>query len=352
MSWLSDSVVNHLRRVTDLPDLSHTKYRCLEKIATGGMGTVYLAEDTQLRRQIALKILTLPDSPGELADRLMQEARIIAALEHPGIVPIHDVGALADGRVFYTMKLVKGRRLDEQVKQVSSLPELLRLFQKVCEAVAFAHSHRVIHRDLKPENIMVGDFGEVLVMDWGLAKVLSPNMRPQTSTDRPGRAEKDSPTLKNSRTTEHGTVLGTPAYMAPEQARGEIDQLDERTDVYALGAILYFLLTGAHPMASDSASGENLEPQPVRPRKKNPKIPKQVAAIYFKAAAPDKTTRYESARHLSADIERFLNGQPVSSYRESIFETLGRWISKNKFVVALLLVYVIVRFLIYFLSKI
>jgi serine/threonine protein kinase len=351
MSWLSDRVVNHLRRVTELPDLSETKYRCLEKIATGGMGTVYLAEDTQLQRQIALKILTLSDQPGELANRLMREARIIAALEHPGIVPIHDVGSLPDGRVFYTMKLVKGHRLDEHVRQISSLPELLRLFQKICEAVAFAHSRQIIHRDLKPENIMVGDFGEVLVMDWGLAKVLLPNRQPLTSTGHPGGAEKDSPRLKNSRTTEHGTVLGTPAYMAPEQARGEIDQLDERTDVYALGAIIYFLLTGSHPMASGSKGAEHSESPPIRPRKKNPKIPKPMEAIYFKAIAPDKTARYESACHLSADIERFLNGQPVSSYRESVFETLGRWISKNKFVVALLLVYLIVRFLIYFLSK-
>jgi len=180
MTWLSDKTLNHLRKVTNLPDLSNTKYKCLQKVASGGMGTIYVAEDTQLHRKIALKILDIPDPDGDLAQRMQQEAYIIAVLEHPSIVPIHDVGTLPDGRIFYTMKFVKGRTLTNEVKKSTAMPEFLRIFQKLCEGVAFAHSHDIIHRDLKPENIMVGDFGEVLVMDWGLAKLLSPDNKSQT----------------------------------------------------------------------------------------------------------------------------------------------------------------------------
>ncbi|HEX9653216.1 MAG TPA: serine/threonine-protein kinase [bacterium] len=348
MSWLSDNVLNHLRSITELPDLSHTKYRCLEKVASGGMATVYLAEDTELRRPIALKVLTVGDRHGDLAERMMQEARIIAALEHPSIVPIHDVGTLPDGRVFYTMKFVNGRRLDEYVKQTPSLPERLRVFQKICEAVAFAHSRQVIHRDLKPENVMIGDFGEVLVMDWGLAKLLGHDT---AEPERKASGElsfefSNSPHL-SAKTTEHGTVMGTPAYMSPEQGRGDIKEVNERSDVYALGAILFFMLTDTPPQPNDS-----LQPQSrLKPRQINKKVPKQAEAICLKALSPDKNDRYASARQLSEDIERFLNGLAVSSYHESPLEKFGRWISKNKFVVTLVLVYAITRFLIYFLSR-
>src|SRR5215813_2064128 len=136
------------------------------------MGTVYRAVDTELERQIAIKVLNGPEAGEDIARRMVREAQIIARLEHPGIVPVHDVGALPDGRVFYAMKYVRGRRLDEYAAETESIRDRLRKFQAACDAVAFAHAHGVIHRDLKPQNIMIGSFGEVLVLDWGVAKIL------------------------------------------------------------------------------------------------------------------------------------------------------------------------------------
>ncbi|MEW6208583.1 MAG: serine/threonine-protein kinase, partial [Acidobacteriota bacterium] len=170
MKWLSDKTLDRLREAAETPDLTGTPYRIIGKIARGGMGAVFLAEDSKLDRRVAIKITA--DPSGELARRLAAEARIIARLEHPGIVPVHDAGTLDDGRVFYVMKHVEGDRLDEHVKKIDSLSDRLRIFQKVCEAVSFAHARGVLHRDLKPENIMVGQFGEALVMEWGVAKIL------------------------------------------------------------------------------------------------------------------------------------------------------------------------------------
>src|SRR5687768_15835226 len=154
------------------PDFSSTKYTFVRELGHGGMGTVYLAEDGELNRLVAIKVLNTPEVTNDLRRRMIREAQIIARLEHPGIVPVHDVGELPDGRVFYAMKLVRGVRLDEYAANTSSMRERLRKFQAVCDAVAFAHAHGVIHRDLKPQNIMIGSFGEVLVLDWGVAKIL------------------------------------------------------------------------------------------------------------------------------------------------------------------------------------
>ncbi|MGH9551745.1 MAG: serine/threonine-protein kinase, partial [Terriglobales bacterium] len=169
MKWLSDQALDRLRAAADAPDLSGTGYVLLDKLGAGGMGGVFRVEHTALGRQVALKVIGIVDSSGEFSARLLREARIIARLEHPGIVPVHDVGTLPDGRVFYTMKLVQGRQLDQQREELGGVPERLRTFQKICDAVSFAHAHNILHRDLKPQNIMVGPFGEVLVMDWGLA---------------------------------------------------------------------------------------------------------------------------------------------------------------------------------------
>ena len=169
MTHLDDGALAHLRRALREPDLSGTRYELVGVAGTGGMGTVYVVQDSELGRRVALKVLDVQDA--EVEDRLRREARVLARLEHPGIVPVHDVGRLSDGRAFYTMKLVEGERLDLYAQREVSLLERLRVFLRIAEAVAFAHARGVLHRDLKPQNVMIGSFGEVLVLDWGLAKV-------------------------------------------------------------------------------------------------------------------------------------------------------------------------------------
>src|SRR5882724_4512944 len=250
MRFLSDSALERLREGAEAPDLSGTRYRLLDRIARGGMGVVYAAEDEQLQRRVALKILDSSAANGDFANRLIREARVLAALEHPGIVPVHDVGTLADGRVFYTMKFVEGQRLDKHIESVTAVPDRLRLFLRICEAIAFAHVRGVLHRDLKPANIMVGPFGEVLVMDWGLAKILrSGDSNAARSADpeatifeKPKQSALSGDATEISVVTGHGTILGTPGYMSPEQARGDVELLDSRSDIYSLGALLRFLL--------------------------------------------------------------------------------------------------------------
>jgi serine/threonine-protein kinase len=163
MKWLSDDKLNHLRTIVGDPDFSSTKYTFKRELARGGMGTVYLAEDRELNRLVAIKVLNTPDVNDDFRQRMIREAQIIARLEHPGIVPVHDVGVLTDGRVYYAMKFVRGSRLDEYAAAGASLRDRLRKFQAVCDAVAFAHAHGVIHRDLKPQNIMIGSFGDVVL---------------------------------------------------------------------------------------------------------------------------------------------------------------------------------------------
>ena len=312
MKWISDDKLDQLRTLVANPDFSSTKYTFVKELARGGMGTVYLAEDTELDRHVAIKVLNTPDVTEDLRNRMVREAQIIARLEHPGIVPVHDVGRLPDGRVFYAMKYVRGSRLDEYAAENRAIKDRLRKFQAVCDATAFAHAHGVIHRDLKPQNIMIGSFGEVLVLDWGVAKILGRGFS-RINTDWPA-----------------GTIVGTRDYMSPEQARGEIEQLDERTDIYSLGAVLYFLLT-------------NKAPGDARPRSVNPAVTKPAEAICMKAMARTRDERYSSASELSADIGRLLDAEPVSAYRESAFEKVSRWTGKNRFLVLLVLAYLLMR---------
>jgi eukaryotic-like serine/threonine-protein kinase len=308
---LSKDSVRRLQAAVEDPDLEGTRYRLIELIGRGGMGSVYLVEDIELQRKVALKVMNLTDPAGDISKRMWKEAQIVAQLEHPGIVPIHDVGVLPDDRVFYAMKYVQGSRLDEYRSKGATQAEVLRLFQKICEAVAFANAHGVIHRDLKPENIMVGPFGEVLVMDWGVAKVLQ-NSDPNLPAHYKSWGDSET-------NTQHGTIIGTQGYMSPEQARGEIDSLDQRSDVYSLGAILSFLLS---------------------------ETDKRLSAICKKAMAELPADRYPGAEQLATDIAHFSDQQPISAYRENVVERALRWIDRNRFVVYLVVTYLILRFLV------
>jgi serine/threonine protein kinase len=273
---LSDRVVARLRDAVDEPDLQGTRYTRRRLLGRGGMGSVYAVFDAVLERDVALKVL-MADA---VADRLLTEARVVAQLEHPGIVPVYDTGVLADGRAYYTMKLVEGVHLDAFIRETSSLSERLRVFQTLCDAVAFAHSRGVVHRDLKPANVMVGPFGEVLVMDWGIG------------------------------------VAGTPAYRAPEQTEPGRD-IGPAADVHALGVILRALL----PSAS-------------RP----------LQAVIDRATAADPSERYADARALHREITRYLDTGSVEAYRESAVERVARFYRANQPLLVLFLVYVVVRF--------
>jgi serine/threonine protein kinase len=330
MTFLSNKALERLRG-SEAPDLSGTRYTLHELIARGGMGAVYAAEDEQLSRRVALKVLGLQDTTGELPSRLVREARILAQLEHPGIVPVHDVGTLPDGRVYYAMKFVRGLRLDDYIVQLGSLSQRLRLFLRVCDAVAFAHARGVLHRDLKPANIMVGSFGEILVMDWGLAKVLHEQRvsADPTVLTTSGRAEPKNNATQSTGITTHGTVMGTPGYMSPEQARGETEQIDLRSDIFSLGAVLRFIVVGG---AQEKSSA----------------MPRPLSAICAKATADSPGARYAGVSELSADVSLYMDGLPVTAYTENLFERFGRFYKRHEIAILLITAYLIMRTMIQF----
>jgi eukaryotic-like serine/threonine-protein kinase len=313
---LSDATLARLAELVDAPDLEGTRYELRGRVGRGGMGTIWRAFDRELGREIALKVMNGPDPRQGGIARLRTEAQVLARLEHPGLVPVHDIGWLPDGRLFYAMKLVRGRRLDEHARDVPSLAGRLRLLEKICEAVAFAHAHGVIHRDLKPQNVMVGSFGEVLVLDWGVAKVMAdgaPDVIAAAVRDPPPPPDvaEDAATL-----TAAGTVLGTPGYMAPEQARGE-SGVGVPADVYALGALLSFLAGDDRPRA--------------------------VTAMIARARAPRPEDRYPSVAELQDDVARFLSGGPVSAYAEGPLERARRVATKYRTPLALVAAYLVMR---------
>ena len=328
MKRLSDRVVAKLQADMQVPDLSGTRYNIVRHLARGGMGTVWLAEDTVLKRHVALKVLDLVAPANDLAGRLLQEARILAGLEHPGIVPVHDAGTLADGRAFYCMKYVEGQTLAHYIAD-RAFPDRLRLLERIAEPLDFAHARGFIHRDLKPENIMIGAFGEVLVMDWGLARISVPGLHHAES------AATAQPAQNPSRVTRQGSVLGTPGYMSPEQARGDTEA-DQRTDIFSLGAILWFMCTG-------SAPGE----LPAAPSS----VPRPLRAICEKAMAADPNARYQSAREMAADISHYLRGEPVSAHPEGLLERAGRISARHRTAVILVAVYLLMRLLFILLAR-
>lgn len=283
---LNDSILDHLRAVVDLPDLSGTRYELEGEIGRGGLGVVYAARDLQLERRVAIKVLDSTLSPLRLAE----EARVVASLEHPAIVPIYETGMLPDGRAYYAMKLVAGQRLDRYLHAKLPLSERLRLIQTAGEALAFAHTRGVVHRDLKPQNVMVGSFGEVYVMDWGVEG-----------------------------------VAGTPRFRAPEQAGLAGAVPDHRSDIYALGGLLQFLLPEA--------------------------APRQLRAIAGKAMAITPDARYTDVPALLLDLQRFQDGQAVEACPETWWQQSRRFAVRNQVLLLLLAAFVAVKFFLFFLRK-
>ena len=305
MKPLSDAAIERLRDAVDRPDAGD-RFEIHEMLGRGGMGAVYRATDHVLQRDVALKVLITEQDVGDVARRLEREARVLARLEHPGIVGIHDAGVLRDGRPFYVMRLVRGPRLDEQVRH-ESRGERLRRFLAICDAVSFAHSRGIIHRDLKPANVMVGEFGEVLVLDWGVAKV----------ADSPEPFRGQGSVARSEPTTGDGVAIGTPGFMAPEQLAGA-GAIDARADVFALGAILRALL------------GEEKAPAPLR-------------AIVNRATNTEANLRYSTVDSLAADVRAWLDGAAVSAYAESWLERALRFYRRNNALILLILAYLVVR---------
>jgi eukaryotic-like serine/threonine-protein kinase len=327
MDFLSDKALARLRKAETPPDFSATRYTLREFLARGGMGAVYLAQDQVLDRRVAIKILDSADPDGALAERLNKEARVLAQLEHPGIVPVHDAGTLPDGHTYYVMKFVAGAHLDQFLANVPSLPERLRLFLRICDSVSFAHSRGILHRDLKPSNIMIGAFGEVLVMDWGLAKILEPSVTPDSQPAVWSAAlSSSSSTLsaRSSAATRDGVAMGTPGFMSPEQAAGKSADLGEGSDIFSLGKLLEFIV---RPMANQNSA----------------RLSRALQAICDKASAADRTQRYGKVAELADDVSRFLDGTPVSAHRENLWERCLRFYRRYQAAILLIAMYLLMR---------
>ena len=317
-----------------------------KRIAKGGMGAILEGDDCKLGRKIAVKVMLDPNASAEQTQRFIQEAAVLGRLEHPNIVPIHDLGRDSEGSLYYTMKLVKGRTLqaiiddlrknEQEALEHYTLDRLLTIFRKVCDALAFAHANNIIHRDLKPENVMVGEFGEVLVMDWGIAKILdgSADTHVRSVPDPSSGQERPLSSTASLTATLDGAVMGTPNYMSPEQAMGKVNELDERSDIFSLGGILYAILTLRPPVegkdvwevlervqtasitaptafgttissrARPATNGTVLESQnlPPLPHMPGGRVPSALSSVAMKALALDKAKRYQHIAAFSAGI--------------------------------------------------
>lgn len=322
------------------PAETRSRYSLSRLHAEGGLGRIYIARDTDLNREVALKEIKPQQARfPEACRRFLKEAQVTGQLEHPNIVPVYELARRpGDNAPFYTMRLVRGETLRDAIQtyhrhrrhgsaDALELPRLLRAFVSICHAVAYAHSRRVIHRDLKPENVVLGSFGEVVVLDWGLAKLLG---QPE---EAPGEAAVAVTEPAETEATAMGRLLGTPAFMAPEQAEGRQDRMGPWTDVYGLGAILFNLLTGVAPHSGSSWS-ETVRhitgcPTP-RARLAEPSVSPALDAICARAMAGKPADRYASATELARDIDRYLADEPVSVHRDALPQRVMRWARRNR----------------------
>lgn len=325
------------------------RYRTLGEHARGGIGRILMVQDTLMSRSVALKELLDPHfaqaataAPGSASSegpartaRFLREARITGQLEHPSIVPVYELGTRQDGRPYYTMKFVRGRTLARVLKETITLEERLRLlphFLGLCQAIAYAHSRGVIHRDIKPANVMVGEFGETVVIDWGLAKTAG---KPDLTEARDGGPPEEI--SADHALTREGVYVGTPQYMAPEQAQGDWANVAEPSDVYALGAVLYEILTGRRPFTGESAEriiNKVLTQDPVPVRELVPGVPPELSAICARAMQRAPEARYGSAKELVDDVQRFMSGALVEAHEYQFSEHLLRFVRRHKAAVA------------------
>jgi len=344
-------------------------YTLVREIARGGMGQIYFGEDPQLKREVAVKVSSI--SEGGEDPRFTKEAEVLAQLAHPNVVPIHSIGVDKQGRPFYAMKLVKGRTLQAVLNAIRdgdaaavkdySLATLITIFRKVCDAMAFAHSKRILHRDLKPENIMVGEYGEVLVMDWGLAKVLEGVLGEQGAEAGGGSGGETRSVASTARVNEsgdfgmtmEGEVMGTPQYMSPEQAEGMVAELDERSDIYSLGGVLYAILTLRPPIDGKTLNevlskvkngqissmitkrGGKGAIEVGTPAAIGAEVPEALRAVTLKAMAKERAKRYASVEEFAADLEAYQNGFATRAEDAGTLRKLVLFVKRHKAVSAL-----------------
>ena len=323
-----------------------SRYTLTRVEGKGGYGQVWLAYDPNLKREIALKnIRPDKDARPEIVQGLIREAQITGQLEHPNIIPIYELEHTDErGRPYYTMRFLRGDTLGDRIKEYHvrrkagtadplDLPQLLNAFVDISNALAYAGSRGIVHRDLKPSNVMLGSFGEVLVLDWGLAKEVG-----ERDSD-PGTKDANDSVIADANETAHGQIKGTLAYMAPEQAAGRPDLIDERTDVYGLGAILFAILTGRAPhrgRTGDTAR-DTMEVlkritagETPRPRSVEASVPRTLDAVCAHAMAKERSDRYQTAAELAGDVQLWLADEPVSVYRESWHQRFGRWLRRHR----------------------
>ncbi len=325
-------------------DPGQARFSIVRSHARGGLGEVFLARDHELGREVALKEIQTRSARDEVAQmRFEMEACITGGLEHPGVVPVYAFGHYADGRPYYAMRFIRGESLKEEIERYHKLREdrfsagqhriffrmLLRRFIDCCNAIGYAHSRGILHRDIKPANIMLGKYGETLVVDWGLAKTIGRD----ESYPATGEVTLVPVSGTSGSATVHGSTLGTPSFMSPEQAAGDIESLSSASDIYSLGSTLYTLLTGKPPYSGERARDivaavrtGNFKP----PREVRSDVPRPMNAICLKAMALSPGDRYRTALDLAADIERFLGDEPVVAYPESSLEKTGRWLRRHR----------------------